>query len=154
MGSRLDISGIAPRTYATMSRLSAESHGYGLEPLLVELVKTRASQINGCAFCVDMHTKDARAAGEEEQRLHLLVAWRECGWYSERERAALALTEAMTRLPDGHGVPDDVFAAAADLFSEQELAGLIWVITVINAWNRIAITTRMEPGHYQPGGGE
>ena len=154
MGSRLDISGIAPRTYATMSRLSAESHGYGLEPLLVELVKTRASQINGCAFCVDMHTKDARAAGEEEHRLYLLVAWRECDWYSERERAALALTEAMTRLPDGHGVPDDVFAAAADLFSEQELAGLIWVITVINAWNRIAITTRMEPGHYQPGGDE
>ena len=108
-------------------------------------MKTRASQINGCAFCVDMHTKDARAAGEEEQRLHLLVAWREADWYSERERAALALTEAMTRLPDGHGVDDDVFRAAADLFGEQELAGLIWAITAINAWNRIAITTGMEP---------
>jgi AhpD family alkylhydroperoxidase len=154
MGTRLDIRGIAPRTYATMSRLSGDSHGFGLEPLLVELVKTRASQINGCAFCVDMHTKDARAAGEEEHRLHLLVAWRECDWYSERERAALALTEAMTRLPDGHGVPDDVFTAAAGLFSDEELAGLIWAITAINAWNRIAITTRMEPGHYQPGGHE
>ncbi len=150
MGSRLDIGGISPRTYATMARLSEASHSFGLEPLLVELVKTRASQINGCAFCVDMHTKDARAAGEEEHRLYLLAAWRECGWYSPRERAALALTEAMTRLGE-HGVADDVFDAAAELFSDEELAGLIWAITAINAWNRIAITTRMEPGHYQPG---
>jgi AhpD family alkylhydroperoxidase len=153
MGSRLDIRGIAPRTYATMARLSEASHSFGLEPLLIELVKTRASQINGCAFCVDMHTKDARAAGEEEQRLHLLVAWREADWYSERERAALALTEAMTRLGEG-GVPDDVYTTAAKLFSDEELAGLIWAVTAINAWNRIAITTGMEPGHYQPGGHE
>jgi AhpD family alkylhydroperoxidase len=153
MGSRLDIRGIAPRTYATMSRLSGESHAFGLEPLLLELVKTRASQINGCAFCVDMHTKDARAAGEEEHRLHLLVAWREAETYSERERAALALTEAVTRLGEG-GVPDEVYAAAAELFSAEELVGLIWAIVAINAWNRIAITTRMEPGHYQPGGVE
>jgi AhpD family alkylhydroperoxidase len=129
MGSRLDLRGVAPRTYAMMARLSEASHSFGLEPLLVELMKVRASQINGCAYCVDMHTKDARAAGEDEQRLHLLVAWREADWYSERERAALELTEAMTRLPEGG-------------------------VTVINAWNRVAITTRMEPGHYQPGGHE
>jgi AhpD family alkylhydroperoxidase len=153
MGSRLDIRGIAPRAYATMSRLSGESHSFGLEPLLLELVKTRASQINGCAYCVDMHTKDARAAGEDEQRLHLLVAWRESDGYSERERAALALTEAVTRLGEG-GVPDDVYAAAAELFSAEELVGLVWAIVAINAWNRIAITTRMEPGHYQPGEAE
>ncbi len=110
MGSRLDLRGIAPRTYAMMARLSEASHEFGLEPLLVELMKVRASQINGCAFCVDMHTKDARAAGESEERLHVLVAWREAEWYSERERAALELTECMTRLPEG-GVPDDVYRA-------------------------------------------
>ncbi len=153
MGSRLDLRGIAPRTYAMMASLSEASHEFGLEPLLVELMKVRASQINGCAFCVDMHTKDARAAGESEERLHVLVAWREAEWYSDRERAALELTECMTRLPEG-GVPDDVYARATELFADEEVAGLIWVVTVINAWNRVAITTRMEPGHYQPGGHE
>jgi AhpD family alkylhydroperoxidase len=97
-----------------MLNLPREVESSGLEHSLLELMKIRASQINGCAFCVDMHTKDARAAGEEEHRLYLLVAWRECDWYSDRERAALALAEAMTRLPDSHGVPDDVFGAAAE----------------------------------------
>jgi AhpD family alkylhydroperoxidase len=150
MEQRLDLEAIAPHTYAAMSRLSNETGTFGLEPLLLELVRTRASQLNGCAYCLDMHTKDAVARGEDPQRLHVLAAWREAGWYSDRERAALALTEAMTRLEAG-GVPDDVFAAAAAVFTEHELAGLIWAVTAINAWNRIAITSRMEPGHYQPG---
>jgi AhpD family alkylhydroperoxidase len=151
---RLDYASVLPAAPQALLGVEKVIASSSLEPTLLELVKVRASQINGCAFCVDMHTKDARAAGEEEHRLYLLVAWRECDTYSERERAALALAEAMTRLPDSHGVPDDVFGAAAELFSEQELAGLIWVVTVINGWNRIAITTGMEPGHYQPGGQE
>ena len=150
MEQRLDVEAIAPRTYAAMVRLSSATADCGLEPLLQELVRIRASQLNGCAYCLDMHTKDARALGEDDQRIHVLPAWREAPWYSERERAALALTEAMTRLAEG-GVPDDVFAAAAAVFTEHELTGLIWAITAINAWNRIAITSRMEPGHYQPG---
>jgi AhpD family alkylhydroperoxidase len=150
MEQRLDLEAIAPRTYAAMARLSNDTGNFELEPLLLELVRTRASQLNGCAYCLDMHTKDAIALGEDPQRLHVLPAWREAGWYSERERAALALTESMTRLGPG-GVPDDVFSAAAAVFTEHELAGVIWAITAINAWNRIAITSRMEPGHYQPG---
>ena len=150
MEQRLDLETIAPRPWAAMARLSGQTADFGLEPLLVELVRTRASQLNGCAYCLDMHTKDARHLGEDDQRLHVLPAWREAPWYSDRERAALALTEAMTRLAPG-GVPDDVFAAAAAVFTEHELAGVIWAVTAINAWNRIAITSRMEPGHYQPG---
>jgi AhpD family alkylhydroperoxidase len=150
MEQRLNLAAIAPRTYAAMSRFSNEAGAFGLEPLLLELVRTRASQLNGCAYCLDMHTKDAIAVGEDPQRLHVLPAWREADWYSERERVALALTEAMTRLAPG-GVPDDVFAAAAAVFTEHELTGVIWAVTAINAWNRIAITSRMEPGHYQPG---
>jgi AhpD family alkylhydroperoxidase len=150
MEQRLDLEATAPRSYAAMSRLSTDTGTFGLEPLLLELVRTRASQLNGCAYCLDMHTKDAVALGEDPQRLHVLPAWREADWYSARERAALALAEEMTRLGPG-GVPDDVFAAAAAVFTEHELAGLIWAITAINAWNRIAITSRMEPGHYQPG---
>ena len=98
MEQRLDLEAIAPRSYAAMSRLSTETGTFGLEPLLLELVRTRASQLNGCAYCLDMHTKDAVALGEDPQRLHVLPAWREADWYSERERAALALTEEMTRL--------------------------------------------------------
>jgi AhpD family alkylhydroperoxidase len=150
MEQRLDVETIAPRTYAAMSRLSGQTSDFGLEPLLLELVRMRASQLNGCAYCLDMHSKDAVALGEDPQRLQVLPAWREAPWYSDRERAALALTEEMTRLAPG-GVPDDVFAAAAALFTEHELTGLIWAVTAINAWNRIAITSRMEPGHYQPG---
>jgi AhpD family alkylhydroperoxidase len=116
--------------------------------LLLELVKTRASQINGCAFCVDMHTKDARAAGESEQRLYALTAWREAPFFSERERAALALTEAMTQITD-EGVPDPVYEAAREFFTEPELAALIGEIALINAWNRIAIATRMVAGRYR-----
>jgi len=120
-----------------------------VEPELLELIRIRASQINGCAFCLDMHTKDARAQGETEQRLYALSAWRETPFYTERERAGLALTEAVTLVHDGQ-VPDEVYRAAADVFDEQQVAAIIWAATVINAYNRIAIATRMVPGSYQP----
>lgn len=120
-----------------------------VEPELLELIRVRASQINGCAFCLDMHTKDARAKGETEQRLYALSAWRETPFYTERERAGLALAEAVTLVHDGQ-VPDAVYAAAAEVFDEQQVAALVWAATVINAYNRIAIATRMVPGGYQP----
>jgi AhpD family alkylhydroperoxidase len=122
--------------------------GCGLEHALLELVKTRASQINGCAYCIDMHTKDARAAGETEQRLYALTAWRETPFFTERERAALAWTEAVTRI--GDGVPDDLFEEARKQFSEKELVDLTWAVAAINAWNRVAISARGVPGTYQP----
>ncbi|MYS89342.1 MULTISPECIES: carboxymuconolactone decarboxylase family protein [Streptomyces] len=115
-----------------------------LEPELLELVRIRASQINGCAFCIDMHTRDARGQGETEQRIYALNAWRETPFFTERERAALALTEAVTLVHDGH-VPDAVYAEAAGVFDENQIAALIWSATVINAYNRIAIATRMTP---------
>ena len=139
----------SPSTYQAMAALQAAVNDSGLEHALLELVKIRASQINGCAFCLDMHTKDARAAGETEQRIYLLDAWREAGLYSDRERAALAWTEAVTRVADGH-VPDDVYAQARSEFSEEELAKLTLAVVVINGWNRFAIAFRSEAGHYQP----
>jgi AhpD family alkylhydroperoxidase len=143
---RMQIAGIVPRQFAALQRFGATD----LDPTIAHLVEMRASQINGCAFCLDMHWKDARAAGEEEARLYLLDAWRESPGYSERERAALALTEAMTRLEPG-GVPDQAWDAAAAAFDEAELAALLCKITAINAWNRLQIATEAEPGHYQPG---
>jgi AhpD family alkylhydroperoxidase len=142
----MQIAGIVPRQFAALQRFGATD----LDPTIAHLVEMRASQINGCAFCLDMHWKDARAAGEEEARLYLLDAWRESPDYSERERAALALTEAVTRLEPG-GVPDRVWDAAAAVFDEAELAALLLKITAINAWNRLQIATEAEPGHYQPG---
>lgn len=121
----------------------------GLERPLIELVKLRASQINGCAYCIDMHTKDARAAGESEQRLYALTAWRETPFYSERERAALAWTEAVTLIADGH-VPDEVYEQARTQFSEKELVDLTMAVIAINGWNRLAISFRTVPGTYQP----
>lgn len=120
-----------------------------LEASLLELIKMRASQINGCAYCLDMHSKDARAAGESEQRLYTLDAWRETPFYSERERAALAWTEAVTRVADTH-VPDDVYEQAAQHFDESELLDLTLAITAINSWNRLAISSRLEAGSYRP----
>jgi AhpD family alkylhydroperoxidase len=113
-----------------------------LEESLRNLIKQRASQINGCAYCLDMHAKDARAAGDSQQRYDVLQAWREVNLFSERERAALALTEAITLVADGH-VPDEVVDAARQHFDDRELAELVFTIVVINAWNRIAITARM-----------
>jgi AhpD family alkylhydroperoxidase len=140
---------VAPGVSQAMSQLERYVRESGLERTLLELVKTRASQINGCAFCLDMHTKDARARGESEQRLYALSAWRETPFYSERERAALAWTEAVTLISETH-VPDDVYELAREQFSEQELANLTLAIIAINGWNRLAISFRTVPGTYQP----
>jgi AhpD family alkylhydroperoxidase len=120
-----------------------------LDPKLRDLVALRASIVNGCAYCVDMHTLDARKRGESEQRLYAVAAWHEAPFFDERERAALALTDAVTLVADGH-VPRAVWDEAAAVFEEDELAQLVWAIVAINAWNRIAIATRMEPGKYEP----
>jgi AhpD family alkylhydroperoxidase len=119
--------------------------GEGLEPPLKELVRVRASQLNGCVYCIDMHSTDARKGGESEQRIYALPAWREAPHYTARERAAFALTDAVTLLSETH-VPRDVYDEAAAQFTEPELAQLISLILTINAWNRIAVTTRLEPG--------
>jgi AhpD family alkylhydroperoxidase len=140
----------APEVYKAMVRLDAAARR-GLDPKLLELVKVRASQLNRCAMCVDMHSKDALAAGESVERIVQLSAWEESAhFYTEKELAALALTEAVTVLTDGF-VPDEVYARAAAHFEEPELAQLIAAITVINAWNRFGVTCRMTPGHYSPG---
>ena len=123
----------------------------GLEQSLIELIQMRASQLNGCAYCLDMHSKDARAAGETEQRLYLLDAWREAPFYSARERAALAWTEALTRIA-GNDVTDALYAEVRAQFSDRELVDLSLAIIAINGWNRLAIPFRSEPGHYRPGG--
>ncbi|EFL34390.1 alkylhydroperoxidase AhpD [Streptomyces viridochromogenes DSM 40736] len=146
--SRVALKKITPDVSAAMGSLHAAAVSAAqdakLEPELLELVRIRASQINGCAFCLDMHTRDARAQGETEQRLYTLNAWRETPFFTERERAALALTEAVTLVHDGR-VPDAVYAEAAEVFDENQIAALIWSATVINAYNRIAIATRMVP---------
>jgi AhpD family alkylhydroperoxidase len=120
-----------------------------LERKLFELVKIRASQINGCAYCIDMHTKDARLAGETEQRIYALSAWHETPFFTERERAALEYTEAVTRIGDTH-VPDELFARVSKLFDEEEMVALTFAVVVINAWNRLSISFRVPPGSYQP----
>lgn len=139
-----------PDAIKPLFALSEYVRNSGLEPSLIELVLMRASQLNGCAYCLDMHSKDARAAGETEQRLYLLQAWRETPLYSAREQASMAWCEAVTRL-DPHGVPDAVYQQARQQFSEKELGDLNMAVILINAWNRIAIPFQSEPGHYQPG---
>ncbi|GHB43850.1 alkyl hydroperoxide reductase AhpD [Streptomyces viridiviolaceus] len=140
----------APEVYKAMIRLDTAARK-GLDPKLYELVKIRASQINRCALCIDMHAKDALAAGESVERIVQLNAWEESRhFYTEKELAALELTEAVTVLTDGF-VPDEVYAKAEKHFQEAELAQLISAIAVINAWNRFGVTCRMTPGHYQPG---
>jgi AhpD family alkylhydroperoxidase len=122
----------------------------GIDPRVRELVRIRASQLNGCAYCIDMHAKDARAIGETEQRIYALSAWRETPFFTDRERAALAFTETVTMLADTH-VPDEAYAAVAAEYSEQEVAALISLIVTINAWNAVGVATRSwEPGSYQP----
>jgi AhpD family alkylhydroperoxidase len=121
----------------------------GLEKPLLELVKMRASQINGCAYCLDMHSKDARAAGETEQRLYLLNAWREAPFYNDRERAALEWTETLTLISQQH-VTDAIYDRVRSHFSENELVDLTYAVMAINAWNRLAISMKSEPGHYKP----
>jgi len=144
--ARMQLPEVAARQFAAMLRLEASIE---LDRGLRELVNMRVSQLNGCAFCLDMHWKDGRGAGEEEQRLYLLAAWRESPVYSEREQAALDLCEAMTLIHTGH-VPDAVWDRARAAFEDAELAQLVFQITAINAWNRLMITSRTEPGHYQP----
>jgi AhpD family alkylhydroperoxidase len=147
MSSRLVWKTASPNAYKAMLGLEDHLEQCGLEPLLLDLVRTRASQLNGCAYCIDMHTKDLRARGEREQRIYLLDAWRETDFYSERERAALAWTEAVTRLTDGQ-VSDDVFAQARAHFTEAELADLTLAVVTINAWNRFSIAFRPPVGGY------
>jgi AhpD family alkylhydroperoxidase len=144
--SRMRLSRAAPAPYAAMIALG---DAVELDPQLNDLISLRASIVNGCAYCIDMHTKDARKRGETEQRLYAVAAWREAPFFDERERAALALTDAMTLISAGH-VPRVVWDEAAARFAEDELAQLLWAIVAINAWNRIAIATRMEPGKYEP----
>lgn len=149
MESRIDITKVDPKAYQAMAGLETYVHHTGIEKPLLDLVKMRASQINGCAYCLDMHSKDARAAGETEQRLYELNAWRETPFYSERERAALAWTESLTLVSETH-VPDEDFEEVKKHFSEAEIVALTIAVVAINGWNRIAIATRAVPGTYQP----
>lgn len=149
MKERLNYANVSPDALKSMLELEKYVAGSGLERSLYELVKTRASQINGCAFCLDMHTKDARLAGESEQRLYALSAWRETPFYSERERAALAWTEALTLISQNE-VSDELYQTTRNHFSEQEIIALTMAIIAINGWNRLAISFRTPPGSYQP----
>jgi AhpD family alkylhydroperoxidase len=148
MYTRLDFRQASPPADKAMNALHAYVRNCGLDHGLLELVKLRASQINGCAHCIDMHTKELRAAGETEQRLYLLDAWRESPFHSERERAALAWTEALTLVTDGH-VPDDVFEQASHQFTPEELVNLTMAVIAINGANRLNIAFRTVPGSYQ-----
>jgi AhpD family alkylhydroperoxidase len=150
MESRLEAKKVSPESYQAMLALEMfVRKSSKLAPSLIELVKMRASQINGCAYCIDMHSKDARAAGESEQRLYALNAWRETPFFTAREQAALAWTEAVTLVSDGH-VPDAVYEQVREQFSEQELVNLTMAIVTINGWNRLSIAFRTVPGGYQP----
>ncbi|HLU25016.1 MAG TPA: carboxymuconolactone decarboxylase family protein [Longimicrobiales bacterium] len=151
MEQRLDYARVAPDGLRAMLDLERYIRECGLEHSLLHLVKLRASQINGCAYCVDMHSKDARAEGEEEQRLYALSVWRETPFFSERERAALAWTEALTLIHDERGVPDELYNAVRERFSEKELVDLTLAIVAINGWNRIAMSFRPPVGSYRPG---
>ena len=144
----MDFRKASPQGAKAMSGLHAFVHRCGLDHTLLELVKLRASQINGCAHCIDMHTKELRAAGESEQRLYLLNAWEESPFYSERERAALAWTEAVTLITEGH-VPDEVYEQARAQFCEEELANLTLAMIAINGANRLNIAFRTVPGSYK-----
>jgi AhpD family alkylhydroperoxidase len=149
MEKRLDFSTAAPGSMQAMYKLHKYSEESGIEHSLLELIKTRASQINGCAYCIDMHTKDARAAGETEQRLYALSAWRETPFFTDRERAALAWTEVITLISQTHA-SDEEYAAAREQFSEEEIVNLTMAIITINGWNRLAIAFRETVGSYQP----
>ena len=149
MEPRIDLPKAAPAAFQAMLNLEGYVRKSGLAPSLLGLIKVRASQINGCAYCIDMHTKDARAEGESEQRLYALNAWRETPFYSDRERAALYWTEALTLITDGH-VPDSVFQEVRQHFSEDEVVNLSMAIVAINGWNRLLVAFRGVPGKYQP----
>ncbi len=149
MEPRIDTIKVASGARDALLGLEKYIAGSGLKSSLLNLVRTRASQINGCAYCIDMHTKDARAEGETEQRLYELSAWREAPFFTDRERAALAWTEAVTLISHDH-VPDDVYQMARKHFSEKELVDLTMAVVAINSWNRLAISFRAVPGTYRP----
>ena len=149
MEARLDYPTLVPEPLKAMYSLEKYLGNCGLDHGIRELVKIRASQINGCAYCIDMHTKDARAAGETEQRIYALNAWRETPFFTERERAALEWTEAVTRVADTH-VPDEVYELVSKHFDEDELVALTFAVVVINSWNRLSISFRPVVGGYQP----
>jgi AhpD family alkylhydroperoxidase len=150
MQPRIDTQSVAPAAYKAMAGLEGYiRHSSGLDKSLLELIKLRASQINGCAFCIDMHSKDARAAGETEQRIYALSAWRDAPFFTDRERAALAWTEAVTLIAEGHA-PDDVYDLVLQHFAEPEIVNLTLAIVTINGWNRLAIALRSPvAGSYQ-----
>ena len=148
MDTRIDFTKVSPGAMHTMLGFKSYLSQSELEPALLDLVHLRASQINGCAYCIDMHWKDLRAEGEREQRLYGLDAWEESPYYTDRERAALAWTEAVTRVADGH-VPDAVFQEARRFFSEAELVDLTMALVAINGWNRLCIAFRAPAGTYQ-----
>jgi AhpD family alkylhydroperoxidase len=149
MAPRIDFMKVAAGGYHAMLGLEKYLHECGLEERLIHLVKLRASQINGCAYCLDMHWKDLRSIDESEQRLYSLDAWEESPFYTERERAALSWTEAVTRVSEGH-VPDAVYEHVRTHFTDKELADLTIAVATINAWNRLSIAGRATPGTYQP----
>ena len=151
MKPRIEYAKVAPDGIKTLSGLEMYVWQSGLEPSLLELVKLRASQMNGCAYCIDMHTKDARARGESEQRLYALGAWRETPFFTDRERAALEWTEAVTAISDGH-TRDSVYEMVRQHFTENELVNLTLAIVAINGWNRLCISFRSVPGSYQSTG--
>ncbi|WP_036746637.1 carboxymuconolactone decarboxylase family protein [Paenibacillus sp. UNC451MF] len=146
---RLNYTKVRPESLQTLLKLEGYVKKSGLDHNLLELIKIRASQINGCAYCLDMHTKDARAMGETDQRLYMLNAWREAPFYTEAERAAIALTEAVTKISDA-GVPQELYDQVRKHFDESQFVNLIMAINAINCWNRMAISTGMVPGEYQP----
>ncbi|WFE57559.1 carboxymuconolactone decarboxylase family protein [Micromonospora sp. WMMD712] len=145
--SRIDLTAVAPEAYRAVSGLERYARD-NVDHTVLELVKLRASMLNGCAFCVDMHSREALAVGESSRRLFAVAAWREAPFFDERERTALALTDALTRLGE-HGVPDDVWDAAAKVWSERELADLTVAIATINVWNRIVAATRRRPSTHE-----
>lgn len=149
MTRRIDYRNIAPGVLQAMGGLQRYAQESGLEHSLLELVKLRASQINGCAYCLDMHSKDARAEGETEQRIYVLNAWREAPFYTPRERAALAWTEAITLISEG-GISDELYATTREHFNEKELVDLTMAVITINGWNRLAIGLGSDVGSYQP----
>jgi len=149
MTDRINFAQAAQEPYKAMLALEKYLHSSSIEPKLLHVIKLRASQLNGCAYCIDMHWKDARAAGETEQRLYGLDAWREAPYYNDRERAALEWTEAVTQIAQTHA-DDVIYGRVREHLSEKELVDLTWAIAAINAWNRIAISFRTTPGTYKP----
>ena len=149
MKPRIDYPKAAPEAYMAMRGLEAYVRQCGLEPSLLELVKTRASQLNGCAYCIDMHTKDARARGETEQRLYALAAWRETPFFTERERAALAWTEVVTLVAEGP-IDEEDYEDVREQFDEKALVDLTLAIVAINGWNRLSVAFATVPGSYRP----